>query len=105
VPVNDETRRGLGLFVFIGSLWVTQALHLVVTALLVPLLAAILGLMPVQEGLSSFANPTIFLFMGGFALAAALATHGLDRALALFVLRLSKGQQLWAVLLLCGLTA
>ncbi|MAL02429.1 MAG: Anion transporter [Alcaligenaceae bacterium] len=105
VPASVETRLGLGLFVFIGLLWITQALHLVVTALLVPLLAAILGLMPVKEGLSSFANPTIFLFMGGFALAAALATHGLDRALALFVLRLSKGQQLRAVLLLCGLTA
>ncbi|MAK55107.1 MAG: Anion transporter [Pusillimonas sp.] len=105
VAANAETRLGLGLFVFIAALWITQALHLVVTALLVPLLAAVLGLMPIKAGLSSFANPTIFLFMGGFALAAALATHGLDRALALFVLRVSKGQQLWAVVLLCALTA
>lgn len=105
VSANSETRLGLGLFVFIGALWITQALPLVVTAVLVPLLAAILGLMPVQDGLSSFANPVIFLFMGGFALAAALATHGLDRALAVFVLRLSGGRQLWAAVLLCGLTA
>ncbi|MBC7203656.1 MAG: DASS family sodium-coupled anion symporter, partial [Pusillimonas sp.] len=96
---------GLGLFVFIAALWITQALNLVITALMVPLLAAISGLMPLKAGLSSFANPTIFLFMGGFALAAALATHGLDRALALFVLRFSKGHQFWAVVLLCGLTA
>jgi sodium-dependent dicarboxylate transporter 2/3/5 len=104
-PPPDALRAGLALFVLIGSLWMTQALPLSITALLVPLLAVLTGLMGVSEALSSFAHPIIFLFLGGFALATALQRHGLDRALALAVLRLAGGHRIRAVLLLFGLTA
>jgi sodium-dependent dicarboxylate transporter 2/3/5 len=76
-----------------------------VTALLVPLLAAAAGLMSLREALVSFAHPIIFLFLGGFALAAALQQQGLDRALAQAVLRLAAGHRSRAVALLFGLTA
>jgi sodium-dependent dicarboxylate transporter 2/3/5 len=101
----DATRAGLALFVLIGGLWMTQALHLSVTALLVPLLAVLAGLLSVRDALASFANPIIVLFLGGFALAAALQRHGLDRALAAGVLRLARGHRVRAVLLLFALTA
>ena len=104
-PPPDPLRAGLALFVLIGSLWMTQALPLSITALLVPLLAVLTGLMGTREALASFAHPIIFLFLGGFALAAALQRHGLDRALALAVLRLAGGHRVRAVLLLFGLTA
>lgn len=104
-PPPDALRAGLALFVLIGTLWMTQALHLTVTALLVPLLAALSGLLGVREALASFAHPIIFLFLGGFALAAALQSQGLDRALALAVLRLAGGRRVRAVLLLFALTA
>jgi sodium-dependent dicarboxylate transporter 2/3/5 len=104
-PPPDALRAGLALFVLIGSLWMTQALPLSITALLVPLLAVLTGLMGVREALAPFAHPVIFLFLGGFALAAALQRHGLDRALALAVLRLAGGHRLRAVLLLFALTA
>jgi len=105
VPQDGDVRLGVALFVLIGALWVTQALHVTVTALAVPLLAVLAGLMSPREALASFAHPTIFLFLGGFALAAALARQGLDRALASAVLRLAGGRLLLAVLLLGGLTA
>jgi len=104
-PGPDLLRAGLAVFTLIGALWITQAIHLVVTALLVPLVAVVWGLLPVQQALVSFSNPIIFLFLGGFALAAALSQHGLDRALASWMLRLAKGQLLASVLLLAGLTA
>ena len=104
-PQPDALRTGLALFVLIGGLWLTQALHLSVTALLVPLLAVLSGLMDLRTGLASFAHPIIFLFLGGFALAAALQQHGLDRALALAVLRLAAGRRNAAVALLFALTA
>jgi sodium-dependent dicarboxylate transporter 2/3/5 len=88
-PPPDALRAGLALFVLIGSLWMTQALPLSISALMVPLLAVLTGLMGVREALAPFAHPIIFLFLGGFALAAALERHGLDRALALAVLRLA----------------
>jgi len=104
-PPPDTLRTGLALFVLIGGLWMTQALHLSVTALLVPLLAMLTGLMDLRTALSPFAHPVIFLFLGGFALAAALQRQGLDRLLALAVLRSAAGRRSAAVAMLFGLTA
>ena len=104
-PPPENLRTGLALFVLIGGLWMTQALHLSVTALLVSLLAVLTGLMDLRTALASFAHPIIFLFLGGFALAAALQRQGLDRALAVAVLRLAAGRRDAAVVLLFALTA
>jgi sodium-dependent dicarboxylate transporter 2/3/5 len=104
-PPPDTLRAGLALFVLIAALWMTQALHLSVTALLVPLLAVLTGLMDLRSALAPFAHPIIFLFLGGFALAAALQRQGLDRALAVAVLRLAAGRRDAAVALLFALTA
>lgn len=105
VEGTDTLRLGLGLFALIASLWITQALPLSATALLVPTLAALSGLLSVQDALAAFAQPVIFLFLGGFALAAALTRHGLDRALATQVLRLSRGDPRRAACWVFGLTA
>jgi solute carrier family 13 (sodium-dependent dicarboxylate transporter), member 2/3/5 len=104
-PDEAPLRAGLGLFALIGSLWMTQALHLSFTALLVPLLAVLAGVLTVRDALAAFAQPVIFLFLGGFALAAALSRHQLDQALALAMLRLARGRAALAVVLLFGLTA
>jgi sodium-dependent dicarboxylate transporter 2/3/5 len=104
-PPPDALRTGLAIFVLVGGLWMTQALPLSVTALLVPLLAVLAGLMDLRTALASFAHPIIFLFLGGFALAAALQQQGLDRRLAQAVLRLAAGRRSRAVALLFGLTA
>jgi sodium-dependent dicarboxylate transporter 2/3/5 len=98
-------RLGMSLFALIASLWITQALPLSATALLVPALAALTGVLTVKDALAAFAQPVIFLFLGGFALASALTRHGLDRALALQVLKLARGRPRHAVFWLFGLTA
>lgn len=104
-PPPDALRTGLALFVLVGGLWMTQALHLSITALLVPLLAVLTGLMDLRTALVSFAHPIIFLFLGGFALAAALQQQGLDRILALAMLRLAGGRRAAAVAMLFSVTA
>ncbi|MGD9833153.1 MAG: DASS family sodium-coupled anion symporter [Piscinibacter sp.] len=104
-PPPDALRTGLALFVLIGGLWMTQALHLTVTALLVPLLAGLSGLMDLRMALASFAHPVIFLFLGSFALAAALQQQALDRALAAAMLRAAGGRRPRAVAMLFVLTA
>src|SRR5690606_21011265 len=55
--------------------------------------------------LSSFADPIIFLFSGGFALASALSTQGLDKAIAALVLNFARGRLAVAVLLLFAVAA
>jgi sodium-dependent dicarboxylate transporter 2/3/5 len=66
----------------IGLLWLSEALPLAVTALLVPVLAVLAGALDVRAAFAGFAHPLIFLFLAGFGLAAALASRGLDRWLA-----------------------
>ena len=104
-PEPLTLKHGMAVFVLIGLLWVTQAISITVTALLVPLLAVLTGLMQPREALASFSNPIIFLFLGGFSIAAALSQQGLDKSLASNVIRLSGGKRLNAVLLLCGAAA
>lgn len=104
-PGEPMLKNGLVIFALIGMLWITQAIPIVVTALLVPLLAILSGLLSPKSALSSFSNPIIFLFLGGFALAAALSNQGLDKKLASSVMRMSGGNKLRAILLICAVTA
>jgi sodium-dependent dicarboxylate transporter 2/3/5 len=63
-------------------LWMTEGLPLPVTALLGPTVAVLLGVGNAQTVFASFADPIIFLFIGSFILAEAMAVHRLDRRLA-----------------------
>lgn len=101
----QRLRAGLAIFGCIAFLWMTEALPLAVTALLVPLLATVFGVSDVKASLTSFADPLIFLFLGGFALAAAMTRQGLDRWIAGSVVRLGKGRFLRVAILLFATTA
>lgn len=105
LPFSPEANKGLALMVFIGVLWLTEALHVTLTALLVPLVAVGLGLLDAPKALASFADPIIFLFFGGFALATALHIQGLDRLIANRLMVLARGKMSTAVMLLFGVTA
>ena len=90
-----DSRRvgtGLGIFVCIAILWLREVLPLPATALLVPLLACFFVGTPAQEALGAFADPLIFLFLGGFGLASALKRQGVDRWLAGRLVRMGGGR-------------
>lgn len=105
VEAPSQVQHGLAIFVAIAWLWITQALPISTTALLIPILAMVSGILPASQAFSSFASPVIFLFMGGFALAAALQKYSLDKLFAVKMLSLSNGKPLLAVLLLFLTTA
>ncbi|KPU82113.1 Anion transporter [Psychromonas sp. PRT-SC03] len=105
LPFEHKVVVGLSLLIFIAFLWLTEALHISITALLVPVLAIVFGVFDTQMALSSFSNPIIFLFLGGFALAAAMHRQELDKAIADKVLLLAKGKMSTAVFMLFGVTA
>ena len=105
LPENPATGAGLALLVLIGLLWLTEALPLTFTALMVPVLGVALGLANINAALAGFAHPVVALFLGGFALAAALGKHGIDRWLAQKLLLLAGGRALPAALLLSLTTA
>jgi sodium-dependent dicarboxylate transporter 2/3/5 len=68
-----------------------EALPLAATALLPVLLFPLLGIAPIGAVTAPYADPLIFLFLGGFLLALALQRWGLDRRIALVALGLAGG--------------
>lgn len=105
LPHEAQARQGLALLVLIATLWITEALPLTFTALLVPTLGVALGLTGTPEAFAGFAHPVIVLFLGGFALAAALSEQGIDRWIANRLLLLSRGRPLPAAVSLSAAAA
>ncbi len=95
-----QLRIGLAILTSVALLWMTETFHITVTALLVPILAVASGVFTVPEAMKNFANPIIFLFLGGFALASALHKQRLDERIAGLVIRLARGKMLLASVLL-----
>ena len=105
LPFEPEASKGLALLVFVGVLWLTEALHVTITALLVPVLAAVMGLLPTAKALAGFADSNIFLFFGGFALAAAMHFQKLDKMIAIRLLHLARGNFFLSIIYLFSVTA
>ncbi|RTZ17727.1 DASS family sodium-coupled anion symporter [Vibrio aquaticus] len=105
LPFDPQVVLGLCMLTFIAILWLTEALHVTVTAILVPVMAVLFGVFDTQTALNNFANSIIFLFLGGFALAAAMHRQGLDKVIADKVLIIAQGKMSVAVFMLFGVTA
>lgn len=79
----------LALAAWMITWWVTEAVPIPVTAL-IPLIAfPLLGVMKMSEAAAPYANPIIFLFMGGFMIALGLEKHRLHERIALNLIRLT----------------
>ncbi|MGK2935475.1 MAG: SLC13 family permease [Gemmatimonadaceae bacterium] len=67
--------------------WITEAIPIPATALLPIVLFPVLGVATVAETTAPYANPVIYLFLGGFLIAMALESCGLHKRMALVILR------------------
>lgn len=105
LPFGDTENKGLALLLFVGILWLTEAVHVTITAITVPVLAIVLGLVPTTKALNGFSDPNIYLFFGGFALAAAMHYQKIDRIIAQRILALARGNFFLSVLFLFTVTA
>ncbi|EGT76331.1 DASS family sodium-coupled anion symporter [Haemophilus haemolyticus] len=105
LPYEPKANAGLALLAFVAVLWLTEALHVTVTALLVPLLAIALDLVSTKQALVAFADPTIFLFFGGFSLATALHIQKLDKMIANKIMVLARDNLFIAIIYLFLITA
>lgn len=85
-----------GLLLWMITWWVTEAVPIPVTALLPGVVLPAFHVIGVQgnepffftpvHALRGYAHPIIFLFLGGFLLAAAMQKSGLDRRITLWIL-------------------
>jgi hypothetical protein len=68
----------LGLLGFVAVLWVTEALPLFVTSLIVPVVLVFAGVAEATDATAPFFNPIIVLFFAGFLMAEAMRRSALD---------------------------
>ncbi len=107
LPYDSNANKGLALLLFVAILWFTEAIHITITALMIPVLGVALGLpeLTTKKALSTFADPIIFLFFGGFALATALHVQKLDKKIAFWLISLSGSHLGVATMAIFGVTA
>ena len=85
--MSEEAWAALGLMLLMATWWSTEAIPIPATALLPIVLVPALGLGTIGQATSPYANPIIFLFLGGFTLGLAMQRWNLHRRIALLTLR------------------
>jgi sodium-dependent dicarboxylate transporter 2/3/5 len=85
--VTPQGQATLAMAGWMAVWWLTVAIPLAVTALLPLVLIPALGIGTAAAAAGPYANPVIFLFMGGFFIAAAMQRWDLHRRVALAVVR------------------
>src|SRR5699024_976996 len=73
---------------WIATWWITEAIPIPVTALLPIILFPSFGALEGDEVFSSYGNDIIFLFLGGFLIAAAMEKWNLHLRIALYIINL-----------------
>ncbi|MGB1067648.1 MAG: SLC13 family permease, partial [Gammaproteobacteria bacterium] len=81
--LNDTAWKVAGVVVLMAVWWATETIPVAVTALLPLALFPILGVTSFKEAALPYANPNIYLFLGGFMLALAIERSGLHKRMAL----------------------
>jgi sodium-dependent dicarboxylate transporter 2/3/5 len=79
--------RTAGVGILMAVWWMSEAVPIPATALVPLALFPLLGVAGADEAAAPYANPVIFLFLGGFLLAQAMQKWGLHRRIALEVIR------------------
>ncbi|MCH3980960.1 MAG: DASS family sodium-coupled anion symporter [Prevotella sp.] len=80
--LSPEAHKLLAIMVLVALWWITEPIPIPVTSLLGPTLCVVCGVTKMKEAFAAFANPMIFLFMGGFIIAKAMMVNGLDKRIA-----------------------
>jgi sodium-dependent dicarboxylate transporter 2/3/5 len=75
--------RTAGAGALMAVMWLSEAMPIPATALLPLVLFPVLGLTDAKTAAAPYANPLVFLFLGGFLLALAMQRWGLHRRVAL----------------------
>lgn len=75
-----------GILTLMAYLWITESVHLSLTALLPIVLFPLLGVMDIREVAPQYMSKIIFLFIGGFLIAFAIEKVNLHKRMALWII-------------------
>ena len=98
-------RSVLLVLILAAGLWTTEAIPLVATSILIPLLQSLLGVQSFQAALTPFFDQVVMLLLGGFLLAIAVEKNDLDEYFAYQIVSRVKADTRVLVLVLMATTA
>ncbi len=87
--ISPSAGKVLSLAAWIIIWWMTEAVPIAITALLPLVLFPFMGVMKMSEAAAPYANPIVFLFMGGFMIALGLEKHRLHERIALNLIKIT----------------
>jgi len=87
--LDVDAWRTAGVVAVMALLWMTEAIPIPATSLLPLVLFPLLGVATVQEAAAPYANPVIYLFLGGFILALGLQRWRLHERVAFWIVSLT----------------
>jgi solute carrier family 13 (sodium-dependent dicarboxylate transporter), member 2/3/5 len=85
----ESAWRVAAIGVWMAIWWMTEAIPIAVTALLPIILFPLVNVASLKMAAEPYANPIIYLFLGGFVVARAVERCGLHTRMALTILRLA----------------
>lgn len=85
--LSDEGWKTAAVALLMASWWITEVIPISATAMIPLILFPLLGISDIAQTTTPYANPMIFLFMGGFIIAIAMQEWGLHRRIALNIIR------------------
>ncbi|MCW5755792.1 MAG: SLC13/DASS family transporter [Phycisphaeraceae bacterium] len=86
IAISADARITASVATLMAVWWLTEAIPLSATALLPLALLPLLGARSITDTAAPYANPVIFLFLGGFMLGLAMQRWGLHKRIALIVI-------------------
>ena len=84
--MNPQAWRAAAVGMWMAIWWATEAIPVPVTAFLPLVIFEPLGITTIRDAAAPYANPVIYLFLGGFLMALALERWNLHRRIALAIL-------------------
>ena len=82
LPLETSAHRLAAIFAAVVLLWVTEVVPIAATALLIAPLLVVCDVAAPKDAFKHYADPLLYLFVGGFMIAEAMRKHGLDRRIA-----------------------
>ncbi|HEX6224629.1 MAG TPA: DASS family sodium-coupled anion symporter [Chryseolinea sp.] len=87
--ISPGANKVLAIAAWMITWWVAEAAPIPITSFIPLVLFPLLGVMKMREAAAPYANPIIFLFLGGFMIALALEKHRLHERIALNLIRIT----------------
>lgn len=85
-------RKILALASWMALWWMTEAVPIPATSLLPLALLPLMGVVKIADAALPYADPVVFLFLGGFIIAKGLEAYGLHERMAVPFLAMGKGR-------------